>query len=204
MADLLSTVSYSASTSGGAAVGIFLVVYVAIYLLAALGLYGTFKKAGQPGWAGFVPFYNVYIMLKMVGRPGWWLILYFIPFVNIVISILVYYDVSKSFGHGGAFTVGLVFLAPIFFYILWLGPSRYLGPAAQMTAGVPPGYPGQGYPAQPQPGYGAQGYPAQPQPGYGAQGYPAQPQPGYPAQPQPPPAAPPGPPQQPPPGAPPQ
>ena len=203
MIDLLSTtVTYSSGT-GGAGIGILIVVYVAIYIIFALGMYGSFKKAGEPGWAAFIPFYNWWVIVKISGRPQswfWFIFLNVIPFVGwigfLVVAIIVLNDVSRSFGHGGAFTVGLVLLGPIFWYILWLGPSRYLGPAARMGVGYPGGgsHPPQGYPAQ--------GYPAQPAPGY-----PAQPAPGYPAQPappqqQPPPAVPPQ--QQPPPAVPPQ
>ena len=58
----------------------------------------VFTKAGQPGWAILIPFYNTYVLLKIVGRPGWWLVLMFIPLVNIVIAIIVAIDLAKSFG----------------------------------------------------------------------------------------------------------
>ncbi len=73
-----------------------------------------FTKADHPGWASLIPFYNLYVVLKIVGRPGWWLILFFIPFVNIIVAIIVAIDMSKSFGHGGGFALGLIFLGPIF------------------------------------------------------------------------------------------
>ena len=46
-------------------------------------------KAGQPGWAGLIPIYNLYILLQIAGRPGWWILLCLIPPVNIVIAALV-------------------------------------------------------------------------------------------------------------------
>jgi len=63
--------------------------------------------------------------------------LFLIPIVNLIISIIVYYDLSRSFGHGGGFTVGLVFLSWIFLLILWLGQSEYRGPAATGFASPP-------------------------------------------------------------------
>jgi hypothetical protein len=148
------------ASSGAFVFGYFL-VFIVVYVLVALGLYGTFKKAGQEGWPAFVPIYNIWILLKVVGRPGWWLALYLlaiIPFVGaiavFIIDIIVLNDLSKSFGHGGAFTVGLVLLGPIFLYILWLGPSTYRGPAA--LAGRGPG--GYGQPGGYQQPYGQQPY----------------------------------------------
>jgi hypothetical protein len=117
-----------ASSSAGAFVLIVVYVAVAVFLIAALWL--VFAKAQRPGWAAIIPFYNYYTLLKVVGRPGWWLILYFIPFVNIVVWIIVSIDLAKSFGRGIPFALGLIFLAFIFIPILGYGPARYVEPAA--------------------------------------------------------------------------
>ncbi len=52
-------------------------------------MWKMFSKAGQPGWASIIPLYNVYIMCKIAGRPGWWLLLFLIPLVNLIIAIIV-------------------------------------------------------------------------------------------------------------------
>jgi hypothetical protein len=104
-------------------------VYLAFFVLYVIGAWKMYEKAGEPGWKCVIPFYNIYILLKIVGRPGWWLILWLIPFVSIVIWIIVSIDLAKSFGKGTAFAVGLVFLGPIFVMILGFGPARYLGAA---------------------------------------------------------------------------
>jgi hypothetical protein len=70
------------------------------------------------------------VVLTIVGRPGWWLVLYFIPLVNIVIAIIVVVDLARSFGQGGWFAVGMIFLPFVFYPILGFGSSRYLGPPA--------------------------------------------------------------------------
>lgn len=105
-------------------------IYVAIVVIyVACGWY-VYLKAGQPGWAVMIPIYDLWVLLKIVGRPGWWLILYFIPFVNILISIIVYVDLAKSFGKGVGFAVGLILLSFVFFPILAFGRATYVGPAA--------------------------------------------------------------------------
>jgi hypothetical protein len=116
---------------GGDLIGaVFLLLAVAIFVVMILGIWKMFVKAGQPGWAAIIPIYNLYILLKIVGRPWWWMILLLIPFVNFVLSIFVYNDLAKSFGRGVLFTVGLIFLAPIFFCVLGFGSDKYIGPAA--------------------------------------------------------------------------
>ncbi len=94
-----------------------------------MALWGIFTKAGRPGWSALIPFYNLLVLLRVVGRR-WWLILLIIPLVNIIPSIIVFYDLSKSFGRSGWFTVGLFFINPIFLLILAFGGSQYRGPAA--------------------------------------------------------------------------
>jgi hypothetical protein len=51
-----------------------------------------------------------------------------IPVVNIVLAIIVYHNLSLSFGKTAGFTVGLVLLSFIFFPILAFGDAKYLGP----------------------------------------------------------------------------
>lgn len=109
---------------------VFLVIYIAIIVAIIAGMWKMFAKAGQPGWGAIIPFFNLYLLLKIIGRPGWWLILYFIPLVNIVVSVIVAIELAKSFGKGGGFAIGLFFLSFIFIPILGFGEAEYQGPAA--------------------------------------------------------------------------
>ena len=92
-------------------------------------MWKVFVKARQPGWAAIIPFFNVYILTVIAGRPILWFILLLIPFVNIVAAIIVCIDIAKYFGKGVGFAIGLVFLGPIFFPILGFGSATYSGPA---------------------------------------------------------------------------
>ena len=122
----LAQVTYETSGVGAVA---FLLYVVAIYAILVIPYWVIFTKAGHPGWPALIPIYSTYILLKVVGRPGWWLILFIIPIVNFVILIIVMNDLSKSFGHGVGFTLGLIFLSIIFLFILAFGSSMYRGPA---------------------------------------------------------------------------
>jgi len=119
--------------TGGAILGgtMMMIVWLVILVVLIIGLWKVFEKAGQPGWACIVPIYNVYILLKIVGKPGWWLVLYFIPFVNFVVAIIVAISLAKAFGRSPAFGVFLLFfLSMIGYLILGFGNDRYLGPQA--------------------------------------------------------------------------
>jgi hypothetical protein len=136
-------------SAAGAAVAVVLGIMLAFTVLQLAALWRIFDKAARPGWTALIPVYNAYVLLKIAGRPGWWLVLYFIPFVNVVIAVIAVYELSKSFGHGGAFTLGLLFLPLIFYPVLGFGSDRYRGPGgvagapadAQVAAPAPGWYP---------------------------------------------------------------
>ena len=109
---------------------LFWVLYFAFLVAVLAAFWQVFTKAGEPGWAILIPFYNMIVLLKIVGRPWWWLILAMIPFVNFIILIIVELDLAKSFGKGVGFAIGLILLGPIFIMILGFGDARYQGPAA--------------------------------------------------------------------------
>ena len=131
----LAQVTYETSGAGAAAI---LLYVVAIYAILVIPYWVIFTKAGHPGWPALIPIYSTYILLKVVGRPGWWLILFIIPIVNFVILIIVMNDLSKTFGHGVGFTLGLIFLSIIFLFILAFGSSTYRGPAGATGTSIAP------------------------------------------------------------------
>ena len=106
-------------------------IELAIGVVALIAIWKIFTKAGKPGWAALIPIYNTYTLLEIVGREWWWLLLLLIPGVNVVILIIVIFDLAKSFGKDTGFGFGLLFLSPIFILILGFGKAQYVGPAAQ-------------------------------------------------------------------------
>ena len=110
--------------------GVGSLCWLLIFVLYVAGAWKMFVKAGHPGWAAIIPIYNIYIILKIVGRPGWWLILFFIPFVNIVVLLLVSINLGKSFGKSTAWSIILLFFLNVIGYlILGWGADQYQGPS---------------------------------------------------------------------------
>ncbi|MGO9232444.1 MAG: DUF5684 domain-containing protein [Bryobacteraceae bacterium] len=114
--------------------GIVTILFLAIAVVFAIGIWKVFVKAGQPGWAALIPFYNIYILLKIVGRPAWWLVLFLIPLVNLVILLLVAIDLAKAFGQSAVFGVVLLFLlGGIGYLVLGFGNYKYAAPATAVA-----------------------------------------------------------------------
>ncbi len=112
----------------------FLIFILVLILLVIVSMWKIFEKAGEEGWKAIIPIYNMYVLLKIVGKPGWWLLLFIIPLVNYVFIIWTYNMLSKSFGKDEGFTVGLVLLGIVFFPILAFGSAQYLGPFGDKAA----------------------------------------------------------------------
>ncbi len=119
----------SNSTASGVGVIIFVVLYLGIIGLALASWWKVYEKAGKPGWAALVPIYGTIVLIQIIGKPGWWVLMFFIPIVNIVFLIWAINLLSKSFGKEEGYTLGLIFLGIVFLPMLAFGDATYTGPA---------------------------------------------------------------------------
>lgn len=108
------------------------IVGLAFLVLFIVSLWKVFTKAGKPGWAALIPIYNMVVMFQVAGMSGWWALSILAVIIPIVGSffyagVFIYatHRISKNFGHGVGFTLGLVFLGFVFWPILGFGSSRY-------------------------------------------------------------------------------
>jgi Family of unknown function (DUF5684) len=119
--------------------GLLVIIWLAVIVFVYASLWIVYTKANQPGWACIIPIYNIWVLLKIVGRPGWWLIWFFIPIANVVVWFIVAFDLAHSFGQSTGFGVGVALLPIIFYPILAWGDATYEGPAAPGgSMGSPP------------------------------------------------------------------
>lgn len=103
-----------------------LLVFLVLLIIMIAALWKIFTKAGQAGWASIIPVYNMVVMLQIVKKPTWWVILAFIPLVNIIIGLIVVYELAKVFGKELGFTLGLIILPFIFYPVLGFGRATYM------------------------------------------------------------------------------
>ena len=108
-----------------AAVGFLSIMYLAFIVLMIVAMWKVFEKANQPGWGAIIPVYNVILLLKVSGKPLWWLILMLVPIIGLIPGILIPVGVARNFGKSDWFGVGLIFLPFIFYPILGFGSAEY-------------------------------------------------------------------------------
>lgn len=151
-----------------------MIVGIVLAVVLVVSMWKIFAKAGKPGWASIVPFYNLYVLYEISWGKGIYFLLLLVPFVNAFIGILTVYKLGQNFGKSTGFIIGMILLPIIFMPLLAFGDSAFIG-----VGGYGAPYAQQGYPQQggqqnyPQQGY-QQGYPQQGgQQGY-QQGYPQQ------------------------------
>jgi hypothetical protein len=99
-------------------------------LISFVSLWKIFNKAGRSGWALLVPIYNVMVLLRIAGRPAWWVLLLWIPGLNLFLLALAAISMAKRFGRGFRFGLGLFFLFPLFLPALAFSNLQYRRPAA--------------------------------------------------------------------------
>lgn len=70
----------------------------AYFIVLYASLWKLFVKAGRKAWEGWVPFYNLYVWNKLIGKPWWWLLLLLVPGVNLLMLIIMNVNISIAFG----------------------------------------------------------------------------------------------------------
>jgi len=131
--------------------GIGILFAIAWYVLQIIARWNIFKKAGVPGWKALIPFYNSYTQYELTWSVSmFWLVIALslaggilnsliggglirtiagiMAFAAMIIEYpMANHKLSKSFGHGVGFTIGLILFESIFMLILGFGKSEYIG-----------------------------------------------------------------------------
>ena len=124
--ELLLVVLFVSIAMVNAVVAATVIIEVAIAILMIVAMWKLFKKAGRPGWASIIPFYNYYVEFEIAGMNGWFFLLLLIPIVDIVLAIILTVKLAKAFGRSAGFAVGMIFLPFVFVPILAFGKSKYV------------------------------------------------------------------------------
>lgn len=117
----------------GNTIGILISLFCINLIIVVISMWFVFKKANRPGWGVFIPIYNIYLFVKISGKPGWWTVSYILwgilPVLQIfgIIGLTIASSISlaKRFNKSTLFGWGLVFLSFIFWPILAFSNAKY-------------------------------------------------------------------------------
>ena len=76
----------------------WLLFILGIQAVHFLGTYRLYIKAGRKGWEALIPIYNAVVLMQIIRRPKWWVILLFIPIINLMMFPAVWVETLRSFG----------------------------------------------------------------------------------------------------------
>lgn len=105
------------------------------YIISVIALWPVFVKAGRPGWGALIPIYNTYLIVKIAGYHGAFVILYFIPIANIIVALIVALGVGRAFGRSTVFSIFMLWLLSIIgYFIVGYGNSTFRGDGGRTAA----------------------------------------------------------------------
>ncbi len=107
---------------------VFMAVYAVMMLAILAGYWKLFEKAGEPGWAALIPFYNLYVVLRIAGLGIVYFFLMFVPLINIPVMLMATFRFVRAFGGGLMSALGLIFLPFFFAPMLGFSDARYQKP----------------------------------------------------------------------------
>ena len=125
---MLSLLAQESSSGGGAGGIVIMILYLAFIVFLLVSVWKVFVKMTQPGWYGIIPIFNYCVIAKKSGKDWWWGLLTLVPCIQVIFQIILLNQLSKLFGKGVGYTLGLIFVPFIFLPILAFGSAQDQGP----------------------------------------------------------------------------
>jgi signal peptidase I len=97
----------------------WIIFILVIQVIHFLGTWKLYVKAGRKAWEAAIPIYNGVILMKIINRPWWWVLLLFIPIINLLMFPVVWVETIRSFGKNSLLDTWLVILT-LGFYIYYI------------------------------------------------------------------------------------
>ncbi len=93
-----------------------------VQVIHFLGTWKLYVKAGRKAWEAAIPVYNAIVLMQIINRPKWWVILLFIPIINLLMFPVIWVETIRSFGRHSLVDTWLVILT-LGFYIYYVNYS---------------------------------------------------------------------------------
>jgi signal peptidase I len=107
----------------------WILFFFALQGIHFLGTWKLYKKSGRKAWEALVPIYNAVVLMQIINRPKWWVVLLFVPVINLLLFPVLWVETSRSFGKNSTAATWLSFLS-LGFYLYYL---NYMADVAYVT-----------------------------------------------------------------------
>ncbi|UJH67888.1 signal peptidase I [Allomuricauda sp. SCSIO 65647] len=97
----------------------WIIFILVIQVVHFLGTWKLYIKAGRKAWEAAIPIYNGIVLMQIIRRPKWWVLLLFIPIINLLMFPVIWVETIRSFGKNKIWDTWLVILT-LGFYIYYL------------------------------------------------------------------------------------
>ena len=104
------------------------VFFLIIQVIHFLGTWKLYVKAGRKAWEAIIPIYNAVVLMKIINRPAWWIVLLFIPIINLLMFPVIWVETIRSFGKYKSIdsilvvlTLGIYIYYLNYYYICFMG-----------------------------------------------------------------------------------
>ena len=100
----------------------WLIFFLVVQVIHGLGTWKLYVKSGYKSILAFIPVYNAVILMKIINRPTWWVILLFLPIINLLIFPVIWVETARSFGKNTTLDT-IATVASLGFYIYLINYS---------------------------------------------------------------------------------
>ena len=106
----------------------WLIFFLVVQVIHGLGTWKLYVKSGYNSKLAFIPVYNAVILMKIINRPTWWVILLFLPIINLLIFPVIWVETARSFGKNTTLdTIAAVASLGFFIYLInYSSKSEYI------------------------------------------------------------------------------
>ena len=106
----------------------WLIFFLVVQVIHGLGTWKLYVKSGYKSVLAFIPVYNAVILMKIINRPTWWVILLFLPIINLLIFPVIWVETARSFGKNTTVdTIAAVASLGFFIYLInYSSKSEYI------------------------------------------------------------------------------
>ena len=101
----------------------WIIFILIIQVIHFLGTWKLYIKAGRKAWEAAIPIYNGIVLMKIINRPWWWVLLLFLPIINLLMFPVVWVETIRSFGKNKLWDTWLVILT-LGFYIYYINYTQ--------------------------------------------------------------------------------